>query len=112
MKINVLHHFGPWKKPCEFHGILTILRWFLKQSHSAVAVPHHCRPLYMTIHLTELDIFCVSGLIKKKCYSNGVQAVISNIKTCYKSKRQSQKQIKFVSECAGTAIINSETVQD
>ncbi len=34
------------EKNCEFRGFLTILRWFLKLSHSAVAVPHHCRPLY------------------------------------------------------------------
>ncbi len=47
MKINVLHHCSPLKKASEFCDILTILRWFLKLSHSAVAVPHHCRPLYM-----------------------------------------------------------------
>ncbi len=39
-KINVLHHFSPWKNTCEFHGILTILRWFLKLSLSHTTVVH------------------------------------------------------------------------
>ncbi len=51
MKINILHHFSPWKKYCECCGILTIFRSVLKLSHSAVAVPHHCRPLYMHVLL-------------------------------------------------------------
>ncbi len=38
MKINVLHHYSPWKKNSEFRGILTMV-------FEAVAVPHHCRPL-------------------------------------------------------------------
>ncbi len=47
MTINVLHHGSQWKKNSEFRGIRTFLKWFLKLSHSAVAVLHHCRPLYM-----------------------------------------------------------------
>ncbi len=54
------------KNPCEFCGILTFLRWFLKLSHSAVAVPHHCRPLYTIFHGNQLSpcsyisLWCVS----------------------------------------------------
>ncbi len=45
-QMNVLLHVSPRPTSCEFHYILTTLRWFWKLSHSAVAVPHHCRPLY------------------------------------------------------------------
>ncbi len=44
-QMNMLLHFSPRHTSCEFNDILTTLRWFGKLSHSAVAVPHHCRPL-------------------------------------------------------------------
>ncbi len=47
--------FSPWKKKTEFQGILRIWRWFMKLSHSAVTVPHHCRPLYNYIIQQEPD---------------------------------------------------------
>ncbi len=44
-QMTMLLHFSPRHTSCEFHDILRTLRWFWKLSHSAVAVPHHCRPL-------------------------------------------------------------------
>ncbi len=46
-QMNMLLHFSPRHTSCKFHYILRTLRWFWKLSHSAVAVPHHCRPLYI-----------------------------------------------------------------
>ncbi len=51
------------KKTWEFCGILTILRWFLKLSHSALAVPHYCCPLSITftmIYYIRQETFCKS----------------------------------------------------
>ncbi len=40
----------PWtkvKSHVHLCHILTVVKWFWKQSHSAVAVPHHCCPLHI-----------------------------------------------------------------
>ncbi len=47
-QMNMLLHLSPRHTSCKFHDILTILRWSLKLSHSAVPVPHHSQPLYMS----------------------------------------------------------------
>ncbi len=46
-QMNMLLHCSPRHTSCEFHDILATLRWFWELAHSAVAVPHHCHPLYM-----------------------------------------------------------------
>ncbi len=54
------------KKRCQFRGILTILRWFLKLSHSAVAVPHNCRPLIIVYNINNL---CDNKNVRFYCFN-------------------------------------------
>ncbi len=42
------------EKNCEFRGILTILRWFLKLSHSAVAVPQLSSTVIMYAYMSNM----------------------------------------------------------
>ncbi len=57
------------KNPCEFHGIVAILRWFLQLSHAAVAVPHHCHH-----SISEHDGCCLGTKVSKMVMLEKVDA--------------------------------------
>ncbi len=77
-QMNMLLHVSPRHTSCKFHDILTTLRMFWKLSHSAVTVPHNCRPLY---HLPDKPNFIHKSLLYHRYVTR------SFITTCVYSPR-------------------------